>query len=99
MSPGAPSKRPPNVVSILAGDLGWRDTSRYGNTFCETPNRSVGEARDYARSGIGRRPNLLTDARQHYDRALSARVGFLQPSSHSKSEAARQLDYRGPRIG
>jgi arylsulfatase A-like enzyme len=28
----------PNVVFLLADDLGWRDTSTYGSTFYETPN-------------------------------------------------------------
>jgi hypothetical protein len=29
----------PNVVFILADDLGWGDTTLYGRTkFCETPN-------------------------------------------------------------
>lgn len=30
--------RKPNVVFILADDLGWRDTTPYGSTFYETPN-------------------------------------------------------------
>ncbi len=30
--------RPPNVVFILADDLGWRDTGVYGSKFYETPN-------------------------------------------------------------
>ncbi len=30
--------QPPNVLFILADDLGWRDTGVYGSTFYETPN-------------------------------------------------------------
>ena len=32
------ASRPPNVVFILADDLGWRDTGVYGSEFFETPN-------------------------------------------------------------
>lgn len=36
---GAPEPgRPPNVVFILADDLGWSDTGLYGSEFYETPN-------------------------------------------------------------
>ncbi len=38
LAPAARAARRPNVVFILADDLGWRDTSLYGSTFCETPN-------------------------------------------------------------
>ncbi|MGB5820313.1 MAG: sulfatase [Saonia sp.] len=31
-------KRPPNIVFILADDLGWADLPNYGNTFNEAPN-------------------------------------------------------------
>jgi len=30
--------RPPNIVFILADDLGWRELGAYGNRFNETPN-------------------------------------------------------------
>lgn len=33
--PDAPSQ--PNIVFVLADDLGWRDLSCYGSDFCETP--------------------------------------------------------------
>lgn len=32
------SKRPPNIVIILADDLAWADVGCYGSTFHETPN-------------------------------------------------------------
>jgi arylsulfatase A-like enzyme len=35
---GAVNPKKPNVVFILADDLGWRDTHCYGSTFYETPN-------------------------------------------------------------
>lgn len=32
------NKQQPNVIVILADDLGWADLSSYGSTFYETPN-------------------------------------------------------------
>jgi arylsulfatase A-like enzyme len=34
----AQAERLPNIVFIVADDLGWADTSPYGSTFHETPN-------------------------------------------------------------
>jgi len=36
--PADKTKRPPNIVFILADDLGWAELGCYGNTFNETPN-------------------------------------------------------------
>src|SRR5690242_17974498 len=33
-----PAQRRPNIVFILADDLGWADLACYGNRFNETPN-------------------------------------------------------------
>ncbi len=35
---GQNASRPPNIVFILADDLGWADLGCYGNTYHETPN-------------------------------------------------------------
>lgn len=35
---GSAATKQPNIVIILADDLGWRDAGCYGNTFNETPN-------------------------------------------------------------
>ena len=32
------TNKPPNIVFILADDLGWADLASYGNTFNESPN-------------------------------------------------------------
>ncbi len=34
----SPTDRPPNVVLIVADDLGWFDLASYGSDFIETPN-------------------------------------------------------------
>lgn len=36
--PTTKAQQPPNIVFILADDLGWADLPTYGNTFHETPN-------------------------------------------------------------
>lgn len=38
-TPAATAKpRPPNIIFILADDLGWSDTATYGSKYYETPN-------------------------------------------------------------
>lgn len=37
-SPDKAEKTPPNVIFILADDLGWMDLGCYGSSFYETPN-------------------------------------------------------------
>jgi arylsulfatase A-like enzyme len=37
-SRGAEAPRHPNVILLMADDMGWRDSSLYGSTFYETPN-------------------------------------------------------------
>ncbi len=37
-APGGQPQRKPNVVIILADDLGWMDTDTYGSRFYRTPN-------------------------------------------------------------
>lgn len=37
-APPAPAAERPNIIFILADDLGWRDTGAYGSRFYRTPN-------------------------------------------------------------
>lgn len=37
-TPTPPQQRPPNIVLIVADDLGWTDTGAYGSRYYETPN-------------------------------------------------------------
>ena len=75
--------RPPNVVFILADDLGWRDTSLYGSDFYETPNidalaeRGMMFTNAYAAAAIcsPTRASILTGLHP-------ARIGMTTPSGH-----------------
>lgn len=77
----------PNVVFILADDLGWRDTSLYGSKFYETPNID----------GLARRGMMFTQAyaanplcsptRASIMTGLHpARIGITAPECHLPEE-------------
>lgn len=74
---------PPNVVFILADDLGWRDTSPYGSRFYETPNmkrlakRGVMFTQAYAANPLcsPTRASIMTGL-------WPARIGITAPVCH-----------------
>ncbi len=83
----AASRRPPNLVFILADDLGWRDTTLYGSTFYETPNierlarRGMMFTQAYAASPLcsPTRASILTGL-------WPARIGITAPVCHLTEE-------------
>lgn len=91
--------RPPNVVFILADDLGWRDSAVYGSKFYETPNIDALAARGmrftdaYAASPIcsPTRASILTGLHP-------ARIGMTTPSGHVAQEILRKaLSAKAPK--
>ncbi len=73
----------PNIVFILADDLGWRDTTLYGSTYYETPNidklatRGMMFRNAYAASPLcsPTRASIMTGLHP-------ARIGITTPSAH-----------------
>jgi arylsulfatase A-like enzyme len=73
----------PNIVFILADDLGWRDTSLYGSTFHHTPNidrlaqRGIRFMNAYAANPLcsPTRASILTGL-------YPGRIGITTPSCH-----------------
>ena len=60
---------PPNVVLIVADDLGWADLGCYGSTFHKTPHLdALATSRHAVHPGLRRRPGLLADAGRPDDR-------------------------------
>lgn len=78
---------PPNVVLIMADDLGWMDTSHYGSEFFETPNvdRLGAEGMTftdaYAASPLcsPTRASIMTGQ-------YPARIGITAPACHAEEE-------------
>ena len=73
----------PNIIFILADDLGWRDVGCFGSTFHETPNidrlaaRGVKFTQAYAASPLcsPTRSSILTGQ-------YPARIGITAPACH-----------------
>ncbi len=84
---GGGRKRPPNVVFVLADDLGWRDTTLYGSSYYETPSidalasRGMMFTQAYAASPIcsPTRASILSGL-------YPARIGITTPSCHLPEE-------------
>jgi arylsulfatase A-like enzyme len=89
-APSGTARRPPNVVFILADDLGWRDTSLFGSPFYETPNverlaaRGMTFFQAYAANPLcsPTRASILTGL-------YPARIGITTPSGHVPEEILR----------
>jgi arylsulfatase A-like enzyme len=88
---GAEEGRRPNVLLILADDLGWRDTSLYGSRLYRTPNvdalgqRGVMFTQAYAAAPIcsPTRASILTGV-------YPARLGITTPSCHLEQVVLEQ---------
>jgi arylsulfatase A-like enzyme len=83
----AAPRRKPNVIFILADDLGWRDTSLYGSTFCETPNVERLARRGMMFSQAYAANPLCSPTRASIQTGLwPARMGITAPVCHVKEE-------------
>lgn len=90
--------RPPNVIFILADDLGWADTGVYGSQFFETPHidalaqRGMTFTNAYAAAAIcsPTRASILTGLHP-------ARIGITSASGHLEREVLeKSLRPRAP---
>ena len=84
------ARRPPNVVFVLADDLGWRDTSLYGSAFYETPHIEALAARGMTFSQAYAANPLCSPTRASILTGLyPARVGITTPTCHVPQEIMR----------
>ncbi len=77
----------PNVVLILADDLGWKDLSCYGSTFHKTPNIDALARRGMLFTQAYSASPLCSPTRSSILTGLyPARIGITNPSCHVKEE-------------
>ena len=73
----------PNVVFILADDLGWNDTSLYGSSFYETPHLEALARRGLKFNQAYAASPLCSPTRASIMTGLApARLGITQPECH-----------------
>jgi arylsulfatase A-like enzyme len=92
------ASRKPNIVVILADDLGWMDTSIYGSSFFETPNIDALARRGLRFTDAYAAAPVCSPARAGILTGLHpARIGMTKPRGHVAEEilAASALT-RGP---
>src|SRR5262245_23974218 len=73
----------PNVVFILADDLGWADLTPYGSTFHDTPNLKRLAARSVRFTNYYAASPLCSPTRSSIQTGLyPARTGITAPACH-----------------
>ena len=91
-SQAAPESRP-NVVFILADDLGWSDTTLTARPVLRTPNiDAAGRPGHAVHAGVRGQSALLADAVGHPDRAEPARG----PASPRRTAICRRSSSETP---
>lgn len=78
---GAPGKRPPNIIVVLADDLGWGDLGVYGSPLIATPNLDR-----LARQGV-----RMTDFYASANVCTPSRAGLLTGRYPIRSGLAHQV--------
>jgi arylsulfatase A-like enzyme len=92
--------RKPNVLFILADDLGWRDTGIYGSAYYETPNiDGLAKRGMMFRNAYAAAP-ICSPTRASIQTGLHpARIGMTAPSGHLPEVILEQkLQKQGPRV-
>ena len=90
--------RNPNIVFILADDLGWSDTTLFGTTeFYETPNVAQLSARGMTFSRAYSSSPLCSPTRASILTGLSpARIGITAPNCHTPEVVLEASEGSGP---